>query len=463
MKALNIKLIIAVIGCSLLASCSKQNDFLDKKKNNFDVIPDSLNNFQAILDQDLYMNYSYPALGMAGSDNYYVTGDLFNSLVSPSNTAYVWDKDIFQGMTSGDWNGIYQIIGWANIVLDGLKAITPTPATQTSYNNVQGSALFFRAYGFYNVAALWCKSYDSATAASDIGIPLQLTSDITKKATRSTVQQTYDQMIADLKTALPLLPARPLFPTRPSAAAVNALLAKIYLSAGDYADAALYANASLGEKSELMDFNDPSLVIVGSPFPFPSDVTSNPETVFYAAGSEQAVEPMGIGIIDSGLYRSYDDNDLRKTVFYTVTNGLPNFTGSYDGYYYSDFTGIATNEVYLIRAECAARMGDAASALQDLNSVLVKRWITGTFTPLAAPSADSALSLILHERRKELPFTGVVSWEDLRRLNKDPRFARTLIRVLNGTTYTLPPNDPRYVYPIPDNEIQLSGIQQNPR
>jgi hypothetical protein len=70
---------------------------------------------------------------------------------------------------------------------------------------------------------------------------------------------------------------------------------------------------------------------------------------------------------------------------------------------------------------------------------------------------------IITERRKELPFTGSARWEDLRRLNKDPQFAKTLIRQLNGQNYTLAPNDPKYTLPIPDIEIKLSGIQQNLR
>ena len=59
--------------------------------------------------------------------------------------------------------------------------------------------------------------------------------------------------------------------------------------------------------------------------------------------------------------------------------------------------------------------------------------------------------------------TGQMRWEDLRRLNKEPRFATTLQRVSKGTTYTLAPNDPKYTFPIPDIEITLSGIPQNPR
>ena len=39
----------------------------------------------------------------------------------------------------------------------------------------------------------------------------------------------------------------------------------------------------------------------------------------------------------------------------------------------------------------------------------------------------------------------------------------TLKRDLDGTIYTLPPNDPRYVMPIPQDEINLSHIEQNAR
>tara|TARA_R110002033_G_scaffold36621_1_gene75228 strand:+ start:3737 stop:3916 length:180 start_codon:yes stop_codon:yes gene_type:complete len=53
-------------------------------------------------------------------------------------------------------------------------------------------------------------------------------------------------------------------------------------------------------------------------------------------------------------------------------------------------------------------------------------------------------------------------WQDIRRLNKEGA-GITLTRTLKGENYTLPPNDPRYIFPIPDDEIALSGIKQNVR
>jgi hypothetical protein len=68
----------------------------------------------------------------------------------------------------------------------------------------------------------------------------------------------------------------------------------------------------------------------------------------------------------------------------------------------------------------------------------------------------------LAERRKELIYRGI-RWSDLRRLNRDSRFGIILTKTLNGVTYSLLPNDKRYVLPIDEIEIRLSGIQQNNR
>ncbi|RYE50331.1 MAG: RagB/SusD family nutrient uptake outer membrane protein, partial [Sphingobacteriales bacterium] len=120
---------------------------------------------------------------------------------------------------------------------------------------------------------------------------------------------------------------------------------------------------------------------------------------------------------------------------------------------------------FLIRAECSARTGNTEEAMADLNALMEKRWVRGKFKPFTAASPEDALTKILIERRKELIMRGV-RWSDLRRLNKDPRFAKTLKRVLiNGTdtkTYTLLPGDPRYILKIPADVIALTGMEQNP-
>lgn len=457
-------------------SCKRQDDFLNVKQNLNQVVPSTLKDFQAILDNyQIFNNNNWPIGGDAGSDNVVAVSDATLTSISPPacRNMYLWAKDIYQGATSSDWIGGYTIVEYTNIVLDGLSGIA-VPSDSNSlaqYNNIKGSALFFRSFAFYRLSSLFCKPYNNQSAGTDLGLVLRLTSDVTKGSTRSTVQQSYDQMISDLQTAIPLLPLTSAvgLQARPTRPAAYALLAKVYLAMSDYKNAAIAATNSLSEFNTLLDYNNNSLVHIGGGLATFPAFPNNPEISFYALGGKGdgallLLPGLPYGNVDPGLYSLYDNNDLRKTCFYSPSsNGGYGFTGSYKGGSGADFVGIATNEVLLIQAECYARTGDVTDALADLNALLVKRYKTGTFTPLTISNQTALLNKILLERRKELPFLGYLRWEDLRRLNQDPNYAVTLTRTYLGQTYTLPPNDPRYVLPIPDLEIQLTGIQQNQR
>jgi hypothetical protein len=102
----------------------------------------------------------------------------------------------------------------------------------------------------------------------------------------------------------------------------------------------------------------------------------------------------------------------------------------------------------------------------DLNTLIERRWKKKgdeiNFIPFTASTETEALTKILEERRKELVTRGL-RWSDLRRLNMDPRFQVTLNRSYDHEIYQLLPNDKRYTFAIPQNEIEGSGIEQNVR
>lgn len=449
-------------------SCKKQDNWLNVKRLNSSVVPTTLQDLQAVLDNFTVMNEYFPDVELLGTDNSYVTTTILNAATITERNSYIWAKDIYEGTTSFNWNSCYEQVEYANIALDGLKNINSNTADQESYNNVKGSALFYRSLAFYNLVQIYAKPYFKNTAATDLGIPVRLTSDVNVTSSRATVQATYDQITSDLKTCISLLPATVSNVSRPSQAAAYALLAKVYLAMQDYTDAQTYASRSLALNNSLLDYNNTNLVSPTSTYHFPTYTAgsiSNPEVLFMAYGEGyKTLWPNGKGETDTLLYASYDANDLRKTLFYkNKGNNNIYYYGSYTGSAAYDFAGLAVNEVYLIRAECYARNGNTSGAMADLNTLLRKRWITGTFVPYTATSGSDALRQILIERRKELPFTEIVRWEDLRRLNLDPQYAVTVTHVYNGTTYTLPPNDERYVYPIPVQEIQIDNLPQNPR
>lgn len=439
-----------------LYSCKK--DWLDSKRNKSDLVPKTLKDFQGILDKTEVMNLT-PEIASVGIDNFYLTYTDWQGLGSMSErNAYIWAEDIFNGETSFDWNYAYRTVEHSNIVLEGLEDVSPD-GNEATFNNVKGQALFFRAKAFFDLVSFFAKPYNAATAAADKGIPIRMTTDVNVKSVRSSVEASYAQIINDLKQAETLLPVASSLQTRPSKVASMALLARVYLNMEKYDMALKYADDALDLYSTLLDFNS----IAPGFFPFPAFPT-NKEVIFYTRSMGYASLSPYYSYVDTLLYQSYDVNDLRKTLFY-IDNGTGRmvFDGSYTAGLGYNFGGLAVNELYLIRAECYARTSQKTEAMDDLNTLLSKRYKNGTFVPVMATDADEALDIILEERRKELPFTINIRWNDLRRLNKDPRFAKTLVRKLNGQEYTLPPNDNRYVLPIPPDEIRLSNIEQNPR
>ena len=128
-------------------------------------------------------------------------------------------------------------------------------------------------------------------------------------------------------------------------------------------------------------------------------------------------------------------------------------------------TGVQTCALpifYLIRAESAARAGEVNQALSDINMLLKNRIDPNYFTPVVENDPDKLLRIILAERRKELIFRGQ-RWSDLKRLNQDERFKKTLVRVIDGEEYRLEPNSLKYAHLIPDLVISESGMTQNKR
>lgn len=452
-------LAFAFLALCLLVSCDK--DYLEAKPDKSILVPSKLKDFQAILDNSSDVFNREPGLNMISADDFYTTSEgMLNSGTVYENNSYLWLEDLFMGNSIEDWNLPYKQVFYSNIVLDGLKEASPSPKDQSEWNRVKGTALFYRGYAFYNLAQLFAAPY-AENALHEAGLPLRLTADVNTKVTRSSLKETYERILNDLSEAAGLLPVQTEFTTQPTKAAAYAILARLSQTMQKYEDAKKYADSCLQIKSALLDYNllNPA---ANRPFPVALPQSTNVEIIFYSTLLTYTINRASLTIADSTLYRSYDPDDLRRDMFFVDRGeGVINFKGSYSGRS-TLCGGLNTDEVYLIRAESYARMGDKDLALTDLNTLMEKRWKTGKFIPFTALTAADALYMVLQERRKELVTRGL-RWADLRRLNQDIRFAKKLDRKIGGLSYTLEPNDKRYVFPIPQNEIAASGIQQNPR
>lgn len=434
------------------SSCKK---YLEEKPDKKLVSPKSLDDLQGLFDGDFLMNSRTPGLGEAAATDTYANQANYNNYIAALHKDfYIWNFKNYQN-NSSSWGNSYLVIYNTNYTLERIDGIERTALNSAKWDNVKGSAFFYRGYYFLKLAWDYAKAYDPASFEKDLGIPLRSTSDINVPSVRATVKETYDWIINDLKQSAKYLPDHPIHPMRPSKAASYGALARTYLSMRQYDSAYKYADLSLQLKNDLLDYNSPDInETLNIPFqPF------NNEIIFYTQHSSGPAASPSTGHIDSVLYASYEENDKRKTIFFRLFNGGQRFKGSYTAATVGLFSGLATDEMYLTRAECHARANRITEAMNDLNTLLEMRWATGTFIPFSASAQAEALALILEERRKELLMRNL-RWIDIKRLNKEGA-GIVLKRMVNNQVYTLEPNDDRYALPLPYRIIDITGMPQN--
>lgn len=451
---ITIKILKLVILGIIASSCARE--WLDEKSDKSLVIPTSLKDLQALLDNSSVMNSGrVPNLGEISADDYVVPAERWPTLSSWEKNAYLWRHKIFDDRDGEEnWNNSYQQIFYANLVLEGVRKVEIGSANQKEFNNVKGSALFYRAFSYFNLAQVFCAAYDNASSSLALGLPLRNSTSLEIELERANLEVTYQFMLNDLLEAKTLLPDRATFATRPSRAAAFALLAKIYLIMGEYEKSYSNADSCLQIYPELIDFNDLQLT---SNYPI---ARYNKEVIYHATMQIAPIITATRLNVAPGLLSLYEDNDLRYASFFRTVGANVTFKGSYNGSS-TLFAGLSTNEVYLIKSEALARLNQDANSLQVLNNLLSHRY--SEYTTVDIINNSEIVDLIITERRKELPFRGV-RWSDLKRLNLQLNHQSTLFREADGEIYSLSPNSSRYVLPIPDLVVNLStGIKQNER
>lgn len=393
----------------------------------------------AILDNYTIMNQSSPIAGEDYTDNYYLTEASYNAIANVDRrNNYIWSD---RGERIGDWSTPYRAIFYANVVLDELENMD----VLSDRDEIEGSALFFRAFLFYELAQVFAPQYSSETLMA-ASIPLRLTADLNVPSSRSTVEETYNKITDDLKYAAAKLPTVSSPKNRPSKAAAYGMLARVYLNMGDYLQAGYYADSCLAIYNELIDFS--KLSITAS-----APIARFNEEVIFASRSytESTLLFTSRCRVDTVLYDLYEANDLRKLIYFRPNaDGSYTVKASYDGSYAGAFfNGIATDEQYLILSECQARLGHLEDAMNTLSVLMRNRKLHDVNGAFGEPTAEQALDIILGERRKELFMRGT-RWSDIRRLNLEDRYRVTLERKIGDKRFVLPPNDSRYVTPIPN-------------
>lgn len=447
---MNSKILTLIISCFaiIFLGCTK---LLNEKSDIKLSFPSTVEDNQALIDQFGFSNTEFASSGETSSDDLYLSDADYKSIYSEeTKRLYIWMPDHVSPSSSlgNDWASCFRGIYTSNSILDNLKKYN---LNGKDANNVKGQALALRAARYLDAAQIWCLAFNKNTATTDLGLPLRLNSDFNISSQRKNLQETYDQILKDLHESVELLPTQQISKMRVSKTTALSLLARTYLYMGDYDNALVYSMKALNIQNSLMDYNN---LNPDDEYPIPD---FNQEIIFFAAMKyEYHLIPAKV---PKTLYDSYDEDDLRKQLFF-VKNDENNilFKG-----YYNNMNGpsssVAVDELYLIAAESFVRLNQIKEGLNMLNQLLKTRWKSGKFELLKAENKDEALSLILLERRKELLFRGV-RWADIKRLNRDGANIN-LSRTVNGVKYSLPANDLRFAIAIPEEITEISTIQKN--
>lgn len=453
------KYICQLTTCILMFYVGSCGEYLDLKSDATLLVPTTLEDLQSILDDSNIMNLRMTsALAVSASDFYYLPHATYVAQGEILQALYTGNKGFEQSGTSTDWAKAYQVVYNCNLVLDIISEISRTPVNGPAYDNVLGSAHFFRGFYFLELILQHAHAFDEETADNDLGIALRKTSDFNVPSFRATVRESYDHIIEDLSIAIELLPDFPEHVMRPSRAAAHAVMARTYLNMRKYDRAMFHAEKSLALENRLMNFNgDDDVLDITANVPFRK---FNKETLFYAETNGSPIFTTNRGLVDTVLYESYDDNDLRKTAFFRLSGGNAHFKGSYAGHASILFGGISVNEVYLTLAECQASLSNVDDAMNTLNALLITRWDQkATYVPLTASDMQEALEIIREERKKELCFRNI-RWGDIKRYNKEG-VNLVLRRKIDGEVVELQPNDSFYALPIPKDVVEITGMPQN--
>lgn len=400
------------------------------------------------LASSAYYGSNFPALSYLSAGDINWTGsqadpnEISKHLTSATN-----------GYVSSAWTAIYKTISSANYILSAVPKVNDPLFTTAARNQYLGEAHFVRALAYFDLARGWG------------GVQLILTPTLTPAdhtdIPRSSLADTYAQVLKDLEAAETLVPAT-INRSRVTQKTIWALKARFYLYQQQWLLAEQYATQVIN------DTQNYTLVKPYSAF-FANTAVATNESVFelaYTVSNTNGHSNWWLPPVLGGR-REWAPSDalvslLNNPAIGGNRNALIGQTAApgnlwYGKLYYRTPLGtdpayvIRIAEIYLIRSEARARQGNIGGTnggLADLNAVRDRAGI--------APSTAATLSDILlaleNERKVEFPFEAD-RWFNLVRTDR----AQTVLSL---------PDKHLYLFPIPYQETlvdkHLAGENRNP-
>lgn len=438
-----------------------------------------LNNLQLvnIFDaSDLYIGAPQVVLG----DDVSAIEPDFSSSAIRTQRLFRWEDVVYESnQSASEMNVPMQNLYIYNKIIN--EVMNSADGTEQQKKSIRAEAQAGRAWTYFLLINYYGKPYNPATAATDPGFPIVSEADVTiTNYKRASVKEVYDFIINDLATAIPDLPNPLIHRLRMSKTAGEALLGKVYMFMGKFAEALPLLNASFtdmaGAAVPIRLYNYNTAFGLGGPlFPvtiFGPEIPDAPdmEENIYAKRFISYWTLLYNEIVASSQTMAlYDSSDLRLNYYSNMPFGgattLPAGTMRRVGPAIVNY-GVILPDLYLLRAECKARLNDLPGAVADVQTLRNNRMPDGTVAAGIASQQLPLIQFILEERIREFAVLGF-RWFDMRRLSVDPLFTMpTYKHTLYSSTgvptvFTLKPE--RLTMRFPQKVLDRNpGMENNP-
>lgn len=266
-----------------ITACEKE--FLETKPTNSISAADALANSANLklvlngLHRQMFAQSPIPGGSSSRAGEHYwiplddvITGDLIHS--APANG---WMRSDLRWLAHTDettltvqqlWYQRYHFIASSNSIINKIAELGLS-TDDPDIRNILGQAYAYRAWSYYRLVTHYAKGYLVGNPSTDPGVPLLLSTEAPyESAPRSTVQEIYDQMEADINTSIDFFNGATTIASDKSQISLEAahgIKARIALSKGDWATASSSAIAAranfplMGENDWLSGFNTVNL------------------------------------------------------------------------------------------------------------------------------------------------------------------------------------------------------------
>lgn len=408
--------------------------------------------------------------------------DIRSNIVNPPT--YFGQMPNFNTLLSSDvtvqnaWLGGYQTVFACNSFIKNLNA-HPNVIDQNTADSYIAEACFIRGLVYFYMLNFWGQQYCSTN--NGLGIPIVLEpadagSAFKQLPSRATINDSYNQIVTDLKYAEDNLPAKrsTAYSTlaRANKASARAILSRVYLYMKDYTNAINYANKVItpptGDTAKQYALE--TKATFASAVFLTTDPSGSKEPIFFVAmntndnpntnnslGQHYGYNARKDISVSSDYVNTLSAIDIRNTalirnlsgVFYTKKYECPAVNGSW-------VPVIRYAEILLNRAEATVKQNLSATAdataLANLNAIRQRAGIGDTLTTGTSTNQD-LLTAILLERWRELAFEGHVSFDAFRNGQGVPA---------KGTNPAFSYPNNYFALPIPQSEIQKNpNLKQN--